>query len=62
MNNERMKRLTLAYAELMAILDEEGEAFENKPEPFQYAERGNCMREGIEALAAAVDALEPLCS
>ena len=59
MNKARFKRLVWVIEELTAIRDEERDAFENLPENFQMAERGQEMENAVEHLDSAVDALAP---
>lgn len=58
MNKDRRKRLQVIYDDLVAVIDEEQEAYDNLPESFQDGERGELMSGGIELLGSARDDIE----
>ena len=60
MNQKRRDRLNVIIEELGALIEEEQEAFDNMPESFQYAERGEIMENNITEMESAKDYLEPL--
>tara|TARA_E500000318_G_scaffold112008_1_gene133321 strand:+ start:8482 stop:8706 length:225 start_codon:yes stop_codon:yes gene_type:complete len=65
MNNNRRKRITDItdkvkdlLGELVAIEEEEREAFDNLPESIQYSEKGQTMEEAADTLQTFIDNVE----
>ena len=65
MNRNRRKQLQAIsdqlarlMDELIAINEEEGEAFENLPESLQYSERGEAMEEAMTNIEDASEAVD----
>lgn len=65
MNRNRRKQLqaisdqlTRLMEQLEAVNEDEGEAYENLPEPFQYGERGEAMEEAMQNMEDAIAAME----
>ena len=58
MNKDRRKRLQAVYDDLVAVIDDEQEAYDNLPESFQDGDQGELMTGGIELLESARDEIE----